>query len=597
MLARALFRVFGIVALTVVVVVPAAAAPQPPAAPPLPSEAPAPGNGGPSGFPTPDQLNELREAPAPQQVFTLDVNPVDEWSLVGPFPKRVGALPYGDDTPWSGLLAGVAEQRAGLVLQTEGMHCAARELGRFFLAHRGRPDASLRRFILGRCQAAVADVGFGYVDGQVPPGFDEAELLSHWQDAVRTTIEHGVQGGPRSVGIWFGHQGGNAVATVAFGPREVLVEPFSPFAGKDHKVEIRGEALQPTVRVSALVNRGRFGVAQCQKLSDTEPPRFHFSCEVDPKDPMAAISLSLAPPERLLSRAGMSVLVWPGESTVDVYRVPRYVEPRPVGTGEAVSEGFVELLNQVRHKAGLEPVKLDAIQSAAARELAPHFFAAMFDRAPEFTADLVVLGMIAGWGVDGIVKSGHFAAAWVVKSRDVGRLLSTALEYPVSREALLASEIDRVAVGSLLEGPPGREALAAVFGTYSLFSAESHEDIAKRVYDKLDVDRKARGVGPPKRLHELAGLCQQAAVMVEGGGEPADAMNMMLRQSVDALRAPVSGWVAEVPDLDAIEFPEEYLTSPTLRVSVAVSRKKREGEPWGHYVVMLVVSDPEAWGA
>ena len=49
--------------------------------------------------------------------------------------------------------------------------------------------------------------------------------------------------------------------------------------------------------------------------------------------------------------------------------------------------------------------------------------------------------------------------------------------------------------------------------------------------------------------------------------------------------------------LDDIEFPTEYLSSPTLRVAVSVGHRKLEGEPWGHYVVLLVVSDPEAWGA
>ncbi|MDJ0852656.1 MAG: hypothetical protein QNK04_30170 [Myxococcota bacterium] len=566
--------------------------------PPPAAEAPdagAPPQG--RGFPSPEQLEQLRDAPPPGQVFRLDARPVDEWRLAGPFPKQVGAIPHTDDSPWGELLSDVVARRAGLVASTEAMHCVARELGRFFLAHRGRPSESLKRFIMGRCHATVADVAFGYVDGRVPPRFDEAELFSHWRGAVETTIERAARGGPRSVGIWFGHEGGQAVAMVAYGRREVLVEPFDPFAGEDHRVQIRGEALEPSVRVSTLVNRGRFGVASCERREGVEPPRFDFTCEVDPKDPAAAVALSVTPPERLLSRAGLSLLVWPGKSTVDVYRAPRYAEPRTVAEDSAVAKTFVELLNGVRSEAGLEKVQLDPVQSEAARELAPHFFAAVFDQAPEFTADLVVLGMIAGWGVDGVVESGHFSAAWVVRSNDLGRLLSNALEYPVSREALLAEGIDRVAVGSLLDTTSGSEALAAVFGTYSLFSAETHAEIAQRVYERLDAERTRKGMGEARRLGELEGLFQRAASMVGGGGEPADAMNMLLRESVDVLRAPVSGWVAEVSDLDQIEFPQEYLSSPTLRVGVAVTHKRREGEPWGHYVVMLVVSDPEAWGA
>jgi hypothetical protein len=588
------WSVWAVVVLAAAAMIGASAAPEPDA-PSAPPEAPAPGR--PGDFPSPGDLERLGEPPAAAELFTLDVQPVEEWKLEGPFPERVGALPHAEEGPWSGLLSRVAEQRAGLVVPTEGMYCAARELGRFFLAQRGRPDDSLRRFILGRCHTTVSDVGFGYVDGRVDPNLDEAALFEQWRATLESTIEQGVQGGPRSVGIWFGRRGEDAVALVAFGPREVRVEPFSPFADADGRVEIRGEALLSSARVSALVNRGRFGVADCERLPGADFPRFHFACQVDPKDRVAAIALTVTPPERLLSRAGLSVLAWPGEETVDVYRAPHYADPSPVEEGSAVAPAFVDLLNRVRRRAGLQRVELDPRQSEAAAGLAPHFFAALFDRAPEFTADLVVLGMIAGWGVDGIVESGHFSAAWVTRSNDLSRLLSTALEYPVSREALLAPDIDRVAVGSLLETSPGSEALAAVFGTYSLFEAETHEEIARRVYEKLESDRRERGLGAPRRLDSLAGLCRRAASLVQGGNEPADAMNALLRESVDILRAPVSGWVAEVRDLDGIEFPQEYLTSPTLRVAVAVSHRRDEGEPWGHYVVMLVVSDPEAWGA
>lgn len=563
------------------------AAPSPTA--PEPSPTPS------SGFPTPEQLEQLGPGPGPENLFHLDVRSVAEWRLAGPFPAQVGAMPWSAEDPWNGLLAQVAKDRAGLVVSTEAMHCVARELGRFFLAERGRPTESLQRFVMSRCHATVADVGFGYVDGP-SGGAGEARLFGHWKEALRSTIEHGVQGGARTVGVWFGEQAGHAVAMVAFGRRELRIEPFSPFAQKG-VVEIRGEVLTPVAKINALVNRGRYGVEACELSQEPALPGFHFLCKVDPKDPSAAISLSLTPPDRLLSRAGLSVLAWPGTKTVDVYREPSYSDPVPLKDPAAVPGEFVRLLNQVRKKADLEAVELDAAQSRAASELAPHFFAAMFDQAPELSADLVVLGMIAGWGVDGIVESGHFSAAWIVNDTDMGRLLSNALEYPVSREALLAPEIDRVAVGSILETGATGKALAAVFGTYSLFSTSSHEEIAKRVYEKLEQDRSSRGQGPAERLGPLEGLCQRAAGSVEAGGDPADAMNMLLRESVDLLRAPVSGWVSEVSDLDEIEFPQEYLSSPTLRVAVAVSHRKREGEPWGRYVVMLVISDPEAWGA
>ena len=55
--------------------------------------------------------------------------------------------------------------------------------------------------------------------------------------------------------------------------------------------------------------------------------------------------------------------------------------------------------------------------------------------------------------------------------------------------------------------------------------------------------------------------------------------------------------MAEVSELDDIEFPEAYLTRPTLVVAVGVSHRVVEGEAWGRYVVMLLTSRPPRRGS
>src|SRR5206468_13079382 len=106
------------------------------------------------------------------------------------------------------------------------------------------------------------------------------------------------------------------------------------------------------------------------------------------------------------------VLARPEGRLEDTWRVPSYGEPHPLLDPADADEDFVELLNAVRSQAGLAPVELDLAQSATARELAPPFFASIFGRSPEYNAEMVILGMLAGWSVDGIVQSGHFAASW-----------------------------------------------------------------------------------------------------------------------------------------------------------------------------------------
>lgn len=573
---------------------PSGSAKAPGAAGAEPAEPRAGAEGG--SFPSPKELAQLGEAPVPENLFDLDVRDVESWRLSGPFPPRVEAVPYSEDGPWAALIDDAARRRPGLVLPTQAMYCVAREIGRFYLATRAQPSEGLRRYITARCNATEARIAIGYVDGPVSPRHSDVQVYGHWRDAVRRSLESRLAGGPRTAGIWYGREGDHAVVMQAFGYREIHVEPFSPVPTADGRIEIRGELLTPAAHVRALVNRGRFGVAVCESSRDAVVTRFSFACEVDLRDPSALISLSVTPPERLLSSNVLHVLARPEDRVEDVYRVATYGAPHPILDPDSAAEDFVDLVNAVRRLAALAPVVLDPEQSRTAAELAPPFFASIFGRSPEYNAEMVILGMLAGWSVDGIVQSGHFTASWVLRSNDLQRLLAAALEEPGGRETLLAAEIDRIAVGALLETAPGHESMAAIFGSYALFSEEDHAASVSAVMEKLGSQRAERGLGPPTSIEQVAPLCSEAASRVASGETPRDVMRDLLGETVEILQQPATGWIAEVRDLDELSFPDEYLTRPSLGLALAISHREEPGEPWGRWVVMVVVADTEGHG-
>jgi hypothetical protein len=550
-----------------------------------------------SQFPSRQELEKLGASPAPESLFGLDMRRVESWDLAGPFPETVADEPFTEPgNPWAELLEQAARRRAGLVLPTQSMFCVARELGRFQLAHRGQPTPSLRYFITARCNASVADVSFQVVEGPVSPGSDDAAVFAHWKSSVDDAIRTSLEGGPRTAGIWFGRDGDQAVAMVAAGHRELVLEPFSPAPGPDGALEIRGESLAPVKEIGGLFNRGRFGVGRCEAVGDAKLPSFHLRCPLDPGEGETLISLTSFRPDRLLGSLGLLVLASPGGGASTAYRRPVYGESWPMLDAQNLAEGFVDLLNSVRREARLDPLVLDAAQSEMATELAPHFFAASYGQASGVVADMVVLGMLAGWTVDGIVQAGHFASAWALRTTDLSDLLATALEFPWGREALLADDVERIAIGPMLATEEGKESVAAVFGTYSLFSEKSHDAMARRVVDKLAAERRRRGVEPPEELADVTPLCQRIASAVQAGEDPTDALDALLQGSVDVLQRPVAGWIAEVSEIDGLDFPEEYLRRPSLDVAVAVSHRRKPGDPWGRYVVMLVIADPDARG-
>lgn len=557
-----------------------------------PAGRPAAGDGeAPGRFPSPEQLEQLRRSPAPEDPFADDVRDLERWELAGPFPARVEPLPYAGETPWDALLAEEVRHRAGLALATEAMHCFAREIGLFHLANEGQPAESLRRFMAARCHTSVSAIQFGHLHGDVPEAVGDEALLARWGARARELVRKRGVGGPTTAGVWFGRRDGHAVFVAAFGRRELLVEPVATIPGPGGALEIRGEVLTPTGNLAALVSRGPFGVAECASVPGVELPRFHFACETDPRDASAAVTVALVPPGRFLSHGVLDLVVWPGGAPSAVWERPTYAPAWRATDARTAVLRFVEMLNRVRASAGLAPLELEERQSRIAGELAPHFFASFAGPEWDPSADLAALGVLAGWNVDGIVQSGSFAASWVVQTDDVERLLSAALEIPVGRRALLDPEADRIAVGAVFD--PARPSLAAIFGTYALFSEEAHDAHVQEVFARLRAERARRGVEAPDLLHELEPLSVRAASQVQGGVEPRDAFDGLVEESHELLRLPVSGWIAEASSLDEIEFPEEFLTRPSLQISIGVSHRRPEGSAWGRYVVMMVTALPE----
>jgi len=376
---------------------------------------------------------------------------------------------------------------------------------------------------------------------------------------------------------------------VAVGERRLHLEPV-PEPEADGTLVLEGEALVPASEIHAAVTRGRLGFAYC-RADELPLPRFRFRCPVDPGDPRVWLTVSLHPPGRLIGQVGVELLLWPDGAVDPVYRRPSYAVSRQAWDEETAAAGFAALLNEIREDEGLEPLRVDEPQSAVARDLAPHFFEALFEGSVG-VADLVMLGLLAGWSVDGIVQSAHFASSWVPDTNDVGRLLSEALEYPMARSALLADDAERIAIGPVLEAGENGTSMAVVVGTYALFSEESHGARVEQVFAQLARERAARGRAAPDRLEDLADLSTDLAGAVQAGAAPQEALHELLNRSGEALGRAVRGWVLESSELEDIAFPAELLDERRVSISIGVASYRPEGEAWGRHVVLIVAADP-----
>ena len=406
-----------------------------------------------TGFPRPDALDALLEQPLPpESALAKRFRDVDEWQLAGPFPDAVSAAPRARGGALGAIVDDFVASRAGLVVATASMDCFARELGRFLVAERGMPAEALQHYAAGRCAVATAPPRLATFGWTTTRELDDEKAVKALHEEIEQRLRESVVGGPLELGVWIHADAGRVDLVVAMGERHVRVDAVPTVPAQRGRVEIRGELLRPAQWVGAAATRGRFEWSECEPQAGVKLPRFDLVCSVDPGDTTAWIALEYRAPERLLTRVGLSVLVRPQGTEERVFRRSPYAPAHVVGDVADLPAALTEVLNGVRADAGLRPLTLDAEQTRAAARMAPYYFAAVFGQAPESMAELVALGMLAGWSVDGIVQDGAFTWGWLVESLDVSRLLSDALAEPGARIALLSRDAERIAIGSVAEG-------------------------------------------------------------------------------------------------------------------------------------------------
>jgi hypothetical protein len=549
-----------------------------------------------SPFPTPERLEDLGELPLPEGSFDRAVAVVERWTLEGPFPDVAASVPYREPSDWGALLEEEVERRAGLLVATEAMHCAAHEWGRFFLEHGAPPDPDLALWMGARCSALPA-AAFHHFEGGIPANASDAEVFEGWRDAVASLLAQRLVGGPLEAGIWFGRRENRAIVVLAAGERLLRLEPLPTVLpeGSDGSFVVRGELLLPAEEISAVVNRGRYGVSACERDAGLRLPRFAFRCRTDPADAESWLSLSFTPPGRILGRGALGLALWPSGRTRAEWRRPSLGRPVVVTPETDVDAELLSLVNGLRAEAGVAPLKLSAEQSRVADRLAPHYFASVFGFAPGTSGDLVALGLLAGWNVEGVVQSGSFVPSWVVRSLDLDRLVATAVQYPAGRRTLLDPDARRLAVGTVVR--PDASFLGGVFGTYALFEEKEHDEAARQVLAALDAARAARGKPTVRHLPQIASLGRLAAGRVQSGEAPPDVLNDLLRQSAQVLQRSVNGWLVETREIDEVVFPEALLDSDVAEIAIGVSHHKPAGEAWGRYVILLVSAGPTGQGA
>ncbi len=545
-----------------------------------------------SPFPAPEELEDLATRPPDEEaLFVGSYADVDAWELVGPFPSQLGDEPITEPHPFEEVLLEAVQRRPGLLLASQAMRCAAREFGRFVLDQGKLPGPGLQRFVMGRCGATGMGQQFGYYAGQVPANATDAEIVEAWREPVEDLVRRFLGSGPRTAGVWLARRDEQAVWLLVSASRRAHLEPTSASAGPDGWLRLQGEVLASAEELLALVNLGRYRVADCELDPSVRLPRFSVACPVDANDESSWVVLLARAPGRLLANSALQILSVPEGSPARSYRRPTYGLRGTLKEPGEFGPALVRQLNRIRGELGHRPVTLAPQQSETARELAPFYFGAAYGSVAPPVADLVVLGLMAGYEVPGLIRDASVAGALSLDDTSLDRWLAEAFEQPGMRHVLLQANRSQLAVGSIQSAEHGY--LAAMLATYSLYDDQDPRAERERFYERLTRERGARSLTPLDRDAQIEDLAaRHVARVARGAMGPDEALGDLLQEAQSVLGAGVKGWYLEGSAEVEVPLPDELVDATADRIGVAVGAYQPSNSPWGRSLVLVVLAEP-----
>lgn len=541
-------------------------------------------------FTSPAALTAIEQRPVEPPPIPKTA-PVDLWQIEQAPPPDSAQQPWQPRGPWETMFAEVAATVPRHPRLTLAMSCIAAELGRFYLQHQADADMSIRRFVIGSCGALIPNVQVEYWTGQAPARVSDAQISAQMGDHIRSELVTRLSSGVDTAGFWGGRRDDRVIGYLVFAHEAAQIKPFSLVPSASGEVVIEGRLNQPAQYIEAYINHGNAAVQPCDTDLSVARPSFHFICRPAAQDETAWIQMLYAPPGRMLATEFAQALVRRSSDTPLHYGAVRYADPTPVSSPEEFTRVVIQQLNRVRKEAGLPEVTLAAGESATAARLAPHYFAAALGGAETRQADVIALGLLAGWNIGGMIRGASLMSSFT-PTLDAGRWLTSALEMPIGRDTLLARDIEQMAFGPMVL--PQEGAIGAVVTGYRFHHGIDHTDDVNMLLTRVVQTRRRMGLPDPKRLGAIAaGMNEELAAVREGKKQPADALQRVMQRASAHFGMAMAGYIIEASSLDELEIPEEVIRQPLLYLDIGVTHHKAEGAAWAQYTILVVYAQFE----
>jgi hypothetical protein len=535
-------------------------------------------------FPSSDEVARIPARKARAEAFGTDTIPVEEWTFESvPIPDGAG---YDDPSPWGDLLREQVKAHAQTTALSPPLLCTARELARFNVKKQALPAESLRRFMAARCGVVASSLSPSVTSAPVPAEITDPQLAAQFRTQLGKLFDEKLRDGHFLVGLAVARDAGRASIALVVAEDDVRLEPGSRSVDAKRQVTLRGGVRGEFAEIGALVNRGDSSAAPCQTDESVRPPQFSVRCEIDANDRFAWVEVVARKQGSRLLREIAETVVYQGDAGVLAYTARHLGPPAPAATEKDLAALLVERLNGVRRAAKLAPLSIALKQSSQNARLAGTLVDAMFAK-DDGSAELAALGLLAGWDVEGLIRTGNFFVGVVAPERDAASWLDSALELPLGRTALLDPDARQIAVGPVV--PDGVAGVGAAVTTYSFFQSDDHTADEDRFFERLTQVRVDAGLPAPVRITGFDRMRVECTHVLREGKPPMAALQDLLDAVVQRTGKSAQGYVLETSDLTHVDVPRQLLAHGPMEVVLGVTHHRAPGAVWGQYVVFALV--------
>jgi hypothetical protein len=535
-------------------------------------------------FPSNDELSRIPARKPLAEAFGPDAVSVDAWTFESvPIPDSAA---YDDATPWGALLAEQVKAHAQTTALSPPLLCTARELAGFHLKKQAFPAESLRRFMAARCGAVSPSVVPYFVSAAMPANVPDEKIVAEFRKQLVKLFDGKLASGHHLVGLAAARDADHVAIVTVMADDDVRLDPGSRAVDAKRQVTLRGGVRGDFAEIDALVNRGDAGTAPCMSDSSVRPPQFAIHCELAPSDRFAWVEVVGRKREGLLMHEVAETLIYEGDGNNLAY-VSRHLGPAaPAGAGPEMAGLLVDRLNRVRRDAKLAPLTLATKQSAQNARLAGTLIDAMVGN-DDGASERAALGLLAGWDVQGLIRTGGFFVGVVAPERDATAWLDFALERPMGRSVLLDPEARQIAIGPAV--PDGAAGVGAAVTTYTFFESDDHAADEARFVERLTQARAAADLPAPVRITGFDRMPAECAKVMREGKPVMAALQDLLDAAVERTGRPAHGYVLETNDLTRVEVPPQLLERGPMEVIVGITHHRAPGAAWGQFVIFAIV--------